>query len=256
MNSLVSVIIPTYNAYKYIGDALDSVLKQTYDNYEIIIIDDGSTDNTDKIIQTYLPNDKIHYIKIKHSGLAAVARNQGIKVSRGSYIAFLDADDTWSPNKLKEQIELFDDHTALVYSDGEFIDQNRKYSARVKFHQGIVFDKLILKNFIATSSVVVKKTILDKVGLFSENPKLKVGEDYDLWLRISQKYSIDYSSKNLFGHRIYHESVTGNKKKAYQSLSYLFKKWLRKDLNFIEKFLFMLALILNYLKIIFKFLVP
>lgn len=256
MNKLVSIIIPTYNAGQYIREALSSALSQNYQNFEIIVIDDGSTDDTEEIIKKYFIKDNIHYIQTKHSGLASMARNTGLKASKGHYIAFLDADDTWTPDKLKLQIELFDEATALVYSDGEIIGQSKKngqkYSDLVKFYKGHVFHKLILKNFIATSSVVVKKSALDELGMFSENPKLRVGEDYDLWLRIAQKYKIKYSPKILFSYRIHPDSVTKNKTKAYKNISYLYKKWLKKNLSPKEKILFTIALLKNYLKIIYK----
>lgn len=251
MDELISIIIPTYNAGEFIGRALESVYNQTYKNIEVIVIDDGSEDDTDLILEDYMLNDNFTYIKKWHSGLAAVARNEGLEAAVGSYVAFLDADDYWAPDKLKKQIELFkNEEIGLVYSNGHIMDTKKLYSKLAKPHKGNVFDKLISKNFIATSSVIIRREVLDEIGVFSEDPNFRVGEDYDLWLRIAQKYKVGYAPEDLFAYRLNQNGLTKNKRLAYKNLTNLYKAWLKEKLNPKQKFLFKLALVKNYLKII------
>lgn len=255
MNNLISIIIPAYNAEKYIKETIDSALEQTHKNIEIIIVNDGSTDNTENIIKSYT-DDRIKYFKQKNSGLAGIARNTGIRQANGDYIAFLDADDIWVKDKLKKQIKILDNTTALVYSDGEISGathkNGKKFSDFSKFYRGRVFHNLIKNNFIPTSSVVVKRKALGDVGIFSEDKKLRVGEDYDLWLRISKKYKINYCDEILFKYRITGEGETANKKEAYKNILYLHKTWLAKKLSPKEKILFIFGYTKTCLKIIYK----
>lgn len=193
--STVSVVIPAYNAEKYIAEAIDSVLKQTLRPNEIIVVDDGSTDHTAKIIKTY--ENKVRYLYQNNSGPSA-ARNKGIKAAHCEWIAFLDADDTWVPEKLEKQLSLLQREKSLVWATcNYFLDYTN--------HQKILFDpdKLndILKGreyidscFTAIksgselypSSMIIKRAIFDQVGLFQE--KLWYSEDHDLWWRIGYRW--------------------------------------------------------------------
>ena len=196
MDPLVSVIIPTYNRETLIRKAIDSVLAQTYRQWEIVVVDDGSEDNTKDVVLSY-KNENIFYIYQENRGIAA-ARNTGIKNSRGSFIAFLDSDDYWRPNKLEKQMKLFFEHPeygmvasqcASIRTDGTFRKRNRRGKS------GWVLEDLFKANFIRTSSAIVKRECLDKVGLFDET--LKEGEEYDLWLRIASKYPIGFVNEPL-----------------------------------------------------------
>lgn len=191
----VSIIIPTYNRAKTIIKAIDSILYQTYKDYEIIIIDDGSTDNTKETIQSYLAIANIYYYRQENKKTAA-ARNFGIKKSKGDYIAFLDSDDLWFPRKLEMQVKILSENpdVGAVGSNQMLIDENGKelglkYSYN-KLKSGFIFKELLLRKFyISTQTLLVRKEVFNDVGLFDEKLKNAL-EDWELTLRIAQKYRI------------------------------------------------------------------
>lgn len=203
----VSVIIPSYNTAAYIGQALDSVLNQTYDNYEIIVVDDGSTDNTYEIIQNYRPLITYHYQE--NQGLPG-ARNTGIRIATGEYISLLDADDVFLPHHLENSVKYLEAHKNLgfIFADVIFFNndtilkesgfENTKiydipydqYSDNFRIFTRRIFRELIYGSFIANCTAVIKKRILYYVGLYDAS--LIHAEDRDLWLRIDEKYKIGY----------------------------------------------------------------
>ena len=201
----VSVIIPTYQSGRFISQAIDSVLTQTYKDFEIIIVDDGSTDNTHEVINKYATDERIRYYYQTNNGPAA-ARNLGIRMSSGENIAFLDADDLWLPAKLEKQIKLLEDYPAidLVFCDAYIFDETGMQQ-KTLFNlsspsSGRVLEKLFYLNFIPLLTVVVRRKVFDVVGYFDETV---IGpEDYDLWLRISQTYLIDFIQEPLAKYRI------------------------------------------------------
>lgn len=233
MLSKITVIIPTYNSAKYIKEAVDSALSQTYKDIEIIVVDDGSTDNTKDVLKKYIDNGKIRYIYQANGGPAS-ARNKGINNSSGEFIAFLDADDIWFPDKLKKQIPLFNNSDiGLVYSDMEFFGDKFKYCyyseiLKRKMLKGYVYKNLILENFIPTSSVVIKRRILYDVGFFNEDRKLFAVEDYDLWLRITKKYKVDFINELLVKYRIHSHKISGSRNKSYYGLCKVYKEEFRR----------------------------
>ena len=175
---IVSVIIPTYNRADLIRETIDSVLSQTYPEFEILICDDGSTDNTQEIINSY--NDsRIKYLYQKNSGLPAKARNLGLQVAKGSYIAFVDSDDIWLPTKLAKQIQILQKKPQIMAVASNAIVFPLKEHKAFKFKQDklISFDELLLENIIFNSSVLIKRQILDEIGFLDENPQLRVVEE-------------------------------------------------------------------------------
>ncbi len=198
---MVSVIIPTYNRKDTIIRAIESVLNQKYKDTEVIIIDDGSVDNTEDIIKSLynylLKKDKIRYIRIKHSGVSK-ARNTGIKNARGEWIAFLDSDDEWLPDKLQKQMQYLDSSNYLIchtdeiwIKDGKRINQGKKH----KKFEGWFFIPSLRMCLISPSSVVIHKDVFKNVGYFDES--FKVVEDYELWLRITSRYPVGFLSEKL-----------------------------------------------------------
>lgn len=208
---MVSVIMPAFNTEKYISQAIESVLDQTYQDVELIIVNDGSTDMTEKVIQKYL--NRISYIFQTNKGIAA-ARNIGIRASRGEYIAFLDSDDIWLPEKLKLQVNYLSTHldTDLVYADyatfdnGGILEENFAFARQVPRPIGYIFQELLLKCLIFTSTVMLKRKVLEKTGLFDE--RFLIGEDYDLWLRISAEHKIGYITEVVSKYRRHPSSIT------------------------------------------------
>lgn len=191
-NVLVSVIIPTYNRKDIVLDAIQSVVRQTIKDFEIIVVDDGSTDGTVEYLQSlHLPINLIS----KENGGVSSARNLGIKNARGKYIAFLDSDDLWLPEKLEQQIAYLESHPDifLVYTD-EYIEVNGDVLPNTRFERSGVKDdekdNFLLPGFVQhtpihTSAVMIKKSVLDEVGYFNET--LKIHEDTELWNRMSKK---------------------------------------------------------------------
>ena len=187
-----SVIIPAYNAGPFIVQTLDSVVNQTYSNFEIVITNDGSTDNTEEIILQYIdahPSLQIYLFSQINKGLGN-ARNNGIFRARGKYLAFLDADDSWLPEKLlsvhkmlseDENIELICHNEFMISASNRMIKKNY-YGPYNEFH-----DLLFNGNCLSPSAVTVKREVFDKVGVFNEDRNLHGIDDYDMWLRMSIK---------------------------------------------------------------------
>lgn len=187
MKKNTSIIIPTYNRAPFLKKALDSVMAQTYRDFELIVVDDGSQDNSREIISAY--GKKIRYIYQDNKG-PACARNTGIKNAGGEYMAFLDSDDSWAKEKLKVQIETMREnpqflvsHTQEIwYRHGEMLNQKKKHTK----YSGYIFDKCLPLCAVGMSTIMAKKELFEKIGLFDES--LPCCEDYDLWLRASVEY--------------------------------------------------------------------
>lgn len=229
--STVSVIIPAYNAEKYIAETIESVLRQSYQDYEIIVVDDGSTDKTRSILESY--TDRVRYF-YKENGGPASARNLGIKHARGEYIALLDADDIWLPQKLEKQIEVFEKSPdiGLVHSGSIVFDDKNINPERIRFKDerycsGDVFPYLFICNFIGNSTVVLRKTCFDAVGLFDESPGFFGTEDYDMWLRISYRYAVEFIPTPLIKYREHANQISRNFEKAYLNEKNVIQKAVR-----------------------------
>ena len=198
-NPLVSIIIPAYNAEKYIQRALESALAQTYKDIEIIVIDDGSTDKTAEIIKTY-QDPRIIYIFQKNQGQGP-ARNNGIKKSQGEYITFLDADDYYFPEKVEKQVRFLENHSEYqavycnalhFYSAHPLVFFKKKHN----YHSGDIFKDLLESSYINLNTIMVSRQILDKAGLFNENRYCP--EDWELWLKISRAgFQFGYLDEDL-----------------------------------------------------------
>jgi glycosyltransferase involved in cell wall biosynthesis len=192
----VSVIIPTYNRAHVLPDAIDSVLAQDFSDYELIVIDDGSTDNTMTILDGY-PN-RVKVYRQTNQGVSA-ARNHGIAVSSGELIAFLDSDDLWLPQKLAVQAAFFNSNPeALICQTQEIWIRNGVRVNPKKRHQkpcGLIFEKSLELCLVSPSAVMLRRQLFDSVGLFDES--LPACEDYDLWLRISSRFSVHLIDKPL-----------------------------------------------------------
>lgn len=232
----IDVIIPAYNSARFILGALNSVIAQTYQPKQIIVVDDGSTDTTSAIVSAYAKNCIIPILLIKknNAGLSA-ARNTGIENSTSPFIAFLDADDMWEKTKLEKQIAVYSAKTftnlGLVYCRYLLIDENNKPLSTTnippldKELRGSVYTKLFANNTILSSGsgVLLRREVFEVVGKFDTT--LKFGEDWDMWLRIAEKYNIDYVDTNLVYIRKHTGNMSGNPDAAFRGEIAFFNKW-------------------------------
>jgi teichuronic acid biosynthesis glycosyltransferase TuaG len=195
MQRLVSIIMPAYNADRHVSESIRSVLAQSIGDWELVVVDDGSTDKTRESVEKFVAGDKrIRYLARPNGGQAA-ARNTGLAAARGEVIAFLDADDLWLPEKLELQLDVLKrTNVDLVYTDGYIFSDGDAQWPDELFNilpgeaQGAeMFRILFAGNRIATLSVLVKKNVLDAAGNFDEDRAFQNCEDYDLWIRLAKK---------------------------------------------------------------------
>jgi glycosyltransferase involved in cell wall biosynthesis len=188
-NQLVSIIIPTYNRAWSIKESIDSVLSQDFNDFELIVIDDGSTDHTLGILNSY--GKDILVIHQRNQGVSS-ARNRGLMEASGSFIAFLDSDDLWLPRKLSIQVDFFHSNpTAMICQTEEIWMRNNVRINPKKRHKkpsGIIFEPSLALCLVSPSAVMTRRNLFDEVGFFDET--LPACEDYDLWLRISYKHPV------------------------------------------------------------------
>jgi glycosyltransferase involved in cell wall biosynthesis len=204
----VSVIIHTFNNEKFIAETIESVLKQTYNDYEIIVVDDGSEDGTRDALLPYMQDIRYHY---KENGGIASAKNAGISLSKAEFIAFLDHDDLWVPDKLKIQMEYFsaNPQVGLVYAKyTSFRDGKELRTKPEKGYSGWIFKELLSKSFIQTSTVVVKRECLNAVGPYDES--FTLGDEYDMFLRVAKRFQCGFVDKELTRYRVHETNASKN----------------------------------------------
>ncbi|WP_187351826.1 glycosyltransferase family 2 protein [Candidatus Methylopumilus rimovensis] len=216
----------TFNRYEMLSDTLHSILNQSFNNFELIIVDNMSSDQTKHYISS-LKDERIRYFRNPNFGVIAINRNLGILKAKGQYIAFCDDDDLWLETKLHIQIALLesDSEVAMCYSQAEsFINgltvkKNMNRKALWSSH----FISLLQGNFIPNSSVVIKKTVFKKLGMLTESPCLR--EDYEMWLRVSKYFKIVGIQESLIKYRLHNNNIAGGKvaetKKAIKTLKSL-----------------------------------
>ncbi len=231
-NPIISVIITVFNSEDFIEETINSVLSQTFQDFEIIIIDDQSADKTPEIIKTFLQKDsRIRFNSIPHSGKPAVVRNTGIAEAKGEYVAFLDGDDVWEKHKLEEQLNAIrKNHDAvLVYSVavtfGVVNIFSPIYEVLPLLHKAArTREDLIRKgNSIPLSTVLVRKSFLVKAGGFDEDPELRI-EDYDLWLRLGEFGTFVFLPRIHAYYRIHPNQFSSDWEAKKKRLEYLAKK--------------------------------
>jgi glycosyltransferase involved in cell wall biosynthesis len=204
MPPLVSVIIPTFNRAHCILRAINSVRSQDYFNWELIVVDNSSRDSTQEILRS-IPDKRVRVINVNNFGVIAISRNLGIKYSTGKYIAFLDSDDWWLPNKLSESVKALEHGADIIYHDLFILGpkkSNVNYFRRIKTRKVLspLFKNLIIGgNPISTSSVVVSRKLFLGINGFSEDPFLSGAEDYDAWIRLSKLTNKFKRLKNTMG---------------------------------------------------------
>jgi len=193
----VSVVIPTYNRLLMLREAVDSVLKQDFEDFELIVVDDGSTDGTAEEIKRY--GGRVILLQHSENRGVSAARNKGILHAKGKYVAFLDSDDVWVKGKLKIQVTFLDEnpHYSFCYTDEIWIRRGKRVNPKLKHakYSGWIFEKCLPLCTISPSSAMMRKKLFSKVGLFDE--ALPVCEDYDFWLRVSARFPIFFINRKL-----------------------------------------------------------
>ena len=226
MKPLVSVIIPNYNYARYVCEAIDSVLTQTYPNIEIIVVDDGSKDESKEILQSY--GGKIKTILQQNQGVSA-ARNNGLTESKGEFIAFLDADDVWLPQKIEKQIERFlsDDLLGLVHVGVEDIDADGKHlSNHLDGLEGDISHEFLLFNRAVVlgggSGIIIRRQILEEIGGF--DTRLSTSADWDVFHQVSSRSKVGFIAEVLLKYRIHGSNMHGNIRRMEREMMLGFEK--------------------------------
>lgn len=207
----VSIITPSYNSEKFIAQTIESVLSQTYTEWEMIIVDDKSMDNTVKLIETYTQKDKrIKYIVLEENSGPAVARNRAIEEAEGKYIAFLDADDLWMPQKLEKQIAFMQrENIALSYTGYyRFEESAEEIKDEITVPMKVDYHELLKQNIIGCLTAVYDTKIVGKVYM----PLIRKRQDFGLWLKILKEVPYAYALQEpLAYYRMHHDSISSNK---------------------------------------------
>jgi glycosyltransferase involved in cell wall biosynthesis len=238
----VSVIIPTYNRARLLGRAVRSVLAQNYQDFELIIVDDGSTDDTEGLVKN-LNSEKIRYLRHRQNKGASAARNTGISSARGEYIAFQDSDDEWMPDKLEKQMRAFavaPPEVGIIYTGFYIIRDNRKIyrpSASITPKDGDILNGIINGEYLVSpQTIVAKRECFEKLGLFDEN--LPALEDWEMSLRLAKHYHFNYINKPLMQYHIQPDSLSRNKSamiKSYQLIMERYSDDFQRDRRLLAK---------------------
>jgi len=230
--SLVSVNLCCYNSEKYLHQTTDSVLGQTYPNWELVAINDGSTDGTGEILAAYAAADKrIRVYTQTNQGLAK-SRNNAIKYSLGDSIAFIDHDDWWERSKLEKQMAALEQNpdAAIVYADCVYVGSKGKsiqLGSKVgKTYSGMVFQWLLERDFIALSTAIVRKSVIDELGGFSE--AYSILEDHELFLRVAEKYPVILVDEPLMFYRVHGSNYSKDYVRKYEEEQLLLSSWLAR----------------------------
>jgi glycosyltransferase involved in cell wall biosynthesis len=209
MSPKVSVLVATFNCGNFLRETLNSVVDQTVADFEVVIVDDGSDDDTTAIVRPFIADGRFRYYRTEHRGQSA-AKNLSVALSRAPLLAFLDADDVWVPDKLERQIRLLREQpdAGVVYSRRTLIDEGGRpvpYQQPV-LYRGNILPQIFQDNFICFSSVMLRRQVFDKVGAFDE--RLPLAVDYELWLRVASWFLFDFVDEPLIQYRTGHASLS------------------------------------------------
>lgn len=227
----VSVIVAAYNYGRYLAACLDSLCAQTFVDWEAVIVDDGSTDDTPQVVARYLPDERIRYLCTDHVGQPA-AKNHGIRAASGRYVAFLDADDVWLPEKLEKQVRLLDEKPEVgvvatrrmqIDPQGNVVPLDADYVQ----HRGYVVEHMFWRNFVCFSSSMVRASVFERVGVFDEALPLAI--DYDLWLRAARCFAFDYVDEPLVYYRSGHANLSKRQTERLQCVRRIMRRFLDEN---------------------------
>lgn len=234
-SDLVTVVTATYNMGRFLPEAVQSVLNQTYPHVHVQIVDDGSTDDTPAICERLAADPRVSVHRQANAGQTK-AKNKGISLARGGFVAFLDADDLWIPNKLALQMPLFQGHpnVGVVYSNYQAIDADGKTLPKldIPMYRGRISAELLMENFVSFPSAVVRRECLERFGGFDET--YDMGIDYELWLRLSAHYDFDYVPDATALYRIWAGQMSKNFRKRYASAIRIMSGFLEKNPDVVD----------------------
>ena len=238
----VSVIIPVYNNSKYIKECLNSVINQTYNNLEIIVVDDKSTDNSLKIIKKY-KDKRIHIIELERNKGVAICRNKGIEAATGEFITFIDSDDYWVLDKIEKQVKFIEKGDyKFIYSSYMYLNDRRKHIAKVP--NSMTYNDALKNTAIFTSTVMFNMNYLKKEDIYM--PDIRKGQDTATWWQVLNKGVIAYGMKDVLSiYRVGNKSLSHNKVNALKRTWQLYK---RENIGYIKKIYCFICYIFNAIK--------
>jgi glycosyltransferase involved in cell wall biosynthesis len=214
----VSIITPTFNRADFIRSAVESVLAQTFGDFELLIVDDGSTDNTVSVLEPYLSDVRIRYFHQPNQG-QSVARNRGLAEAQGELICFLDSDDAWLENKLEKQVSMMDQYPEVDIIHGDEIDideYGREISRKnMRRFSGMIARQLLADNSVSINTVMVRSRCFDEMGGFSE--ERRVADDYEIWLRFASRYRFLYVPAFFGFYRVMSNQISSDKRARFES---------------------------------------
>ncbi|TGN41528.1 glycosyltransferase [Marinobacter confluentis] len=225
----VSVIMPTFNRAKFLPQAVGSVLSQSYADLELIIIDDGSTDDTVKVLAPFLNDDRVRYFHQENRGQSK-ARNVGLNQASGEFIAFLDSDDTWATEKLKKQVALISrlPGAAIVHGDEETVNEKGEVISfdNMKRYSGRITRQLLADNSVSITTALVRRKCFDEMGGFQASHG--VADDYDLWLRFSARYLFHYEPGIVASYRVMEDQISSDKRRRFAANEMIIRNFLNQ----------------------------
>lgn len=214
----VSIITPTFNRADYILESVDSVLAQSFQDWELLIVDDGSYDNTKELLQPYLNDQRIHYFYQQNQG-QSVARNYALTKALGEFVCFLDSDNRWLPFKLHHQIGLMEKKpdVGVVYGDVATINESGEEISRknMKRYSGHIAAQMLKDNCVSMNTAMARRTCFEQIGGAKKNRR--VADDYEIWLRISARFIFHYESDFYAEYRVMEDQISSDKRRRFEA---------------------------------------
>ena len=225
----ISVVTPTYNRARFLPEAVASVLAQTYADLELIIVDDGSVDETREVLEPFWADGRVRYFYQENRGQSH-ARNLALKQAKGDFIAFLDSDDLWSPDKLEKQLAVLLEkpEVDIVHGDEAIIDENGVVISRenMRRYSGKITQRLLADNSVSITTALVRRRCFDEMGGFDTS--VGVADDYELWLRFSARYCFHYEPGIVASYRVMADQISSDKRRRFAANERIIQKFLAR----------------------------